>query len=95
MKTKLLRKVKKALKHFDISVIKIAPKGYIKVMATEPYNGIYDFYGDEEWIYDKTDFEKWKKEKYFIFYESCINYYKSHYNLIFLREKKILKKFGL
>ena len=58
MKTKLLKKVKKALKCFDVSVTKISEKGYIKVMATENYNGEYDFYGCEEWVYNKQGFEK-------------------------------------
>lgn len=96
MKTKLLRKVKKALKHFDISVIKISEHGYIKVIAIEIYNGTYSFYGQENYpFYTKTDFEKWKKEKYFVFYRSCIDYYKSYYNLISMKDKKILGKFGL
>lgn len=42
MKTKLLRKIKKALKLFDISVTEISSKGHIKVMATETYNDEYD-----------------------------------------------------
>ena len=95
MKTKLLKKVKKALKLFDVSVTEISFKGHIKVMATETYNGEYDFYGNEEWVYNRNDFEKWKKEKYFIFYKSCINYYRDYYNLISLKNKKILEKFGI
>ena len=94
MKTKLLRKIKKALKLFDISVTEISSKGHIKVMATETYNDEYDFYGVEEWIYNKQDFEKWKKEKYFIFYRSCIIHYQFYYNLYFIRDKKYLKNMG-
>lgn len=96
MKTKLLRKVKKSLKHFHVSVTEITEKGHIKVMATEFYNhNGYSFYGSEEWIYNKQDFEKWKKRKYFLFYRSCIIDYQVYYNLDFIRNKKILKKFGL
>jgi hypothetical protein len=96
MKTKLLQKVKKSLKHFHVSVTEITEKGHIKVMATEFYNhNDYIFYGVEDWIYNKQDFEKWKKQKYFLFYRRCIIYYKSYYNLEFIRNKKILKKFGL
>ena len=95
MKTKLLKKVKKALKCFDVSVTEITPKGHIKVMASEIYNDGYDFYGSEEWIYNKQDFEKWKKKKYFLFYRSCIIHYQMYYNLYFIRDKKILKKYGL
>lgn len=95
MKTKLFRKVKKALKDFDVSVAEISGKGHIKVMATETYNDDYSFYGVEEWIYNKHDFEKWKKEKYFLFYRSCIIHYQYYYNLDFIRNKKILKQFGL
>ena len=96
MKTKLLRKVKKALKHFNVSVTKISEKGHIKVMATETYNGKdYIFYGVEDWVYNKQDFEKWKKQKYFLFYRSCTIHYQFYYNLEFIRNKKILKKYGL
>ena len=58
MKTKLLRKVKKALKHFDVSVPKIS---------------------------------EWEKKKYFVFYRSCIDYYKSRYNLVSVKDKKHLE----
>lgn len=96
MKTKLLRKVKKVLKHFHVSVTEISEKGHIKVMATEIYNdNDYIFYGSEEWIYNKQDFEKWKKRKYFLFYRSCIIHYQFYYNLDFIRNKKIRKKYGL
>ena len=68
MKIKLLRKVKKALKHFDISVIKISEHGYIKVIAVEIYNGKYSFYGQENYsFYTKADFEKWKKKSILFF----------------------------
>ena len=96
MKTKLLRKVKKALKHFDVSVTKISEYGCIEVMAVEIYNGEYSFYGKEHRaFYTRVDFEKWEREKYFVFYRSCIDYYRSYYNLISARDKKILGKFGL
>ena len=96
MKTKLLRKVKKALKHFDVSVTKISEWGYIEVMAVEIYNGRHSFYGKEHRaFYTRADFDEWEKEKYFVFYRSCIDYYKGRYNLISEKDKKILGKFGL
>ena len=95
MKIKLLRKVKKALKHFNVYVTKISEYGYIKVTALETYNGEYTFYGNEQRFYNRDDFEKWKKEKYFVFYKSCIDYYKGYHNLISSKDKKILEKFGL
>lgn len=69
--------------------------GYIEVMAVEIYNG-ESFYGKEHRaFYTRADFDKWEKEKYFVFYRSCIDYYKSLCNLISARDKKILGKFGL
>lgn len=95
MKTKLLKKVKKALKDFSVSVTKISKHGYIEVMALETYNGEYTFYGNEQRFYNRDDFEEWKKERHFIFYKSCIDYYRGRYNLISSKDKKILEKFGL
>ena len=108
MKTKLLRKVKKTLKSFNIRVIEVSEKenkssitshlfvNEIKVIATETYRGKdWCTYTNEEWFYSVEIFERWKKEIYFKFYKSCIKYYKNKYNLKSGRDKKMLKKYGL